>query len=112
MDTDAAEYRHDRIRVQDTVATSDAILERSTESVTNHETNSTRLPNIGRLPANNIDYNPMNFTFPNEDWSDFIASNGPFVQDAISAEQNSLDPFFGFDIPFWFEEEQYWDMLQ
>jgi hypothetical protein len=79
----------------------------------NHEAIiSTGPPNSDRLPASNLDYNPSQFTFPNEDWNDFIVSNGPYGQDAMFGEHNSLDPFSGFDIPFWFEEEQHWDMLQ
>ena len=40
-------------------------------------------------------------------WNVFLGAEGA---DASSLEYSSgLDPFSGFDIPFWFDQEQHWD---
>ncbi|KAI4943216.1 hypothetical protein J4E91_009656 [Alternaria rosae] len=43
----------------------------------------------------------------NSYWNIFLGTEGA---DASSIEySNGLDPFSGFDIPFWFDQEQHWD---
>ncbi|KAI4656841.1 uncharacterized protein J4E78_006732 [Alternaria triticimaculans] len=43
----------------------------------------------------------------NSYWNIFVGTEGA---NASSTEySNGLDPFSGFDIPFWFDQEQHWD---
>jgi hypothetical protein len=69
-------------------------------------------PNVYHSITNNLGYSSVHLTSPNEDWDDFIAGHGPYVQHTTLGEHNNQDPFLGFDIPFWFEEENHWDMLR
>jgi hypothetical protein len=45
-------------------------------------------------------------------FSDFLQGGQGFGQSSDIENHYNLDPFSGFDIPFWFEQDQYWDILQ
>jgi hypothetical protein len=40
-------------------------------------------------------------------WNIFLGKEG--ADASFSGYSNDLDPFSGFDIPFWFDQEQHWD---
>jgi hypothetical protein len=53
----------------------------------------------------------------------FLSQNTTFGHDAMHLQQinsensgsryaDMVDPFSGYDIPFWFEQDQYWDIFQ
>jgi hypothetical protein len=55
--------------------------------------------------------------------AEFLSQNTTFGHDAMHFQQTSseisgsryadmVDPFSGYDIPFWFEQDQYWDIFQ
>ena len=46
------------------------------------------------------------FSLQDDFWCSFMGEN-----DANTLTPD-LDPFSGFDIPFWFDEEQHWDFMQ
>jgi hypothetical protein len=49
---------------------------------------------------------------------DFASFSNTMQAEQISSQNNGfryanmLDPFSGYDIPFWFEQDQYWDIFQ
>jgi hypothetical protein len=45
-------------------------------------------------------------------FSDFMQGGQGLGQSSDPGNPLNLDPFSGFDIPFWFEQDQYWDILQ
>lgn len=45
------------------------------------------------------------------DWNTFMNATTSIGPDNMLGEQNALDPFSGFDIPFWFEQEQSFNMF-
>jgi hypothetical protein len=45
-------------------------------------------------------------------FSEFMQGGQGFGQSIDLGNLCNLDPFSGFDIPFWFEQDQYWDILQ
>lgn len=51
------------------------------------------------------------FDFGNPEWSDFIQANETLNSSAPLPQASSMDPYIGFDIPFWLGQDQYWDML-
>jgi hypothetical protein len=57
---------------------------------------------------------PQNATFD----IDFANFSNVMQAPQISSQNNGsryadmLDPFSGYDIPFWFEQDQYWDIFQ
>lgn len=51
------------------------------------------------------------FNFSNSEWSDFVQANETLDSDATLPQVDGLDPYVGFDIPFWLGQDQYWDML-
>jgi hypothetical protein len=62
--------------------------------------------------TNNFESDLSNLHTSNQEWDYFTASNQPFSHAAMLGGHGNLDPFSGFDIPFWFEQDQHWDMLQ
>ncbi|KAJ4371457.1 hypothetical protein N0V83_004674 [Neocucurbitaria cava] len=61
---------------------------------------------------NNLQHDPVLFDLGNYDWNYPTNVSGSVGQNGVFGEDHSLDPFSGFDIPFWFEQEQHWDMLR
>jgi hypothetical protein len=53
-------------------------------------------------------------TFDNSSaaFSDFMQGGQTLDQNSDQGNLYNLYPFSGFDIPFWFEQDQYWDILQ
>lgn len=45
-------------------------------------------------------------------FNSILPGNHTFNQNVDAASFNTLDPFSGFDIPFWFEQDQHWDIFQ
>lgn len=43
-------------------------------------------------------------------WNTYMAMEG--TGGMAFSSPNGLDPFSGFDIPFWFDQEQHWDFTQ
>ncbi len=70
------------------------------------------LPTTGNssfVPNHNI--NTPIFDFGNSEWSDLLQVNEALSANAPLPEGDGMDPYIGFDIPFWLGQEQYWDML-
>ena len=59
-------------------------------------------------PLNSNTINAPVFDFRTSEWSDFLQSNHPLTP---NAQLDSIDPYIGFDIPFWLGQDQYFDML-
>jgi hypothetical protein len=57
---------------------------------------------------------PQDVTFDHDNGNSSNAMYGHPInsQTSGSREANLIDPFSGFDIPFWFEQDQYWDIFQ
>ena len=55
-----------------------------------------------------------NATFDDDDTTFYSILQGDhtFDQGFGSGDLDALDPFSGFDIPFWFEQDQHWDIFQ
>lgn len=51
------------------------------------------------------------FDFGSSEWSDFIQANETLDASAPLPQEGSMDPYIGFDIPFWLGQDQYWDIL-
>ncbi|KAF2621566.1 hypothetical protein BU25DRAFT_426337 [Macroventuria anomochaeta] len=49
--------------------------------------------------------------FGSLEWSDFIQANEALDSSAPLPQTDGMDPYVGFDIPFWLGQDQYWDML-
>ncbi|KAI4698439.1 hypothetical protein J4E81_005662 [Alternaria sp. BMP 2799] len=63
-------------------------------------------PPFDSSATSNLNHNAT-FLEHNSYWNIFVGTEGA---NASSAEySNGLDPFSGFDIPFWFDQEQHWD---
>lgn len=45
-------------------------------------------------------------------FSNILQGSQPFDQSFGTGSLDALDPFSGFDIPFWFEQDQHWDIFQ
>jgi hypothetical protein len=45
-------------------------------------------------------------------FSNFMHGRQDLNQSGDPGNLDILDPFSGFDIPFWFEQDQYWDIFQ
>jgi hypothetical protein len=60
--------------------------------------------------ANNLGYDASAISAQRNSWDVFMGANA--AEYGIPGDSNSLDPFSGFDIPFWFEQDQHWDVLQ
>mgnify|MGYP004514308757 CR=1 FL=1 len=54
--------------------------------------------------------NPV-FDFGSPERSDFIQANNVLDPGAPLPQMDGMDPYIGFDIPFWLGQDQYWDML-
>ena len=61
------------------------------------------------VPYQNI--NTPVFDFGSSEWSDFIQASETFDSSASLPQADSMDPYIGFDIPFWLGQDQYWDMV-
>ena len=61
----------------------------------------------GSTTLNNLGYNVSASSVQEYSWDVFMGANA-----GIPGDPNSLDPFSGFDIPFWFEQDQHWDFLR
>jgi hypothetical protein len=60
-------------------------------------------------------YNNVNtpvFDLGGTEWSNFIQANETLGLDVSLPQGDGIDPYIGFDIPFWLGQDQYWDMLQ
>jgi hypothetical protein len=79
----------------------------------NLETNEPLLP-AGQVPQEL--QSPLLHTTTFDDgsatFSEFMQGGQAFSQSSDIGNLYNLDPFSGFDIPFWFEQDQYWDILQ
>lgn len=65
--------------------------------------------------APSFPYNNMNtpvFDLGGTEWSNFIQANETLDSNASLVHGDGIDPYIGFDIPFWLGQDQYWDMLQ
>lgn len=51
------------------------------------------------------------FDFGNSEWTDFMQASDTFDSSMPIPQADSMDPYIGFDIPFWFGQDQYQDML-
>ncbi|CAO2655831.1 Nn.00g046340.m01.CDS01 [Neocucurbitaria sp. VM-36] len=58
---------------------------------------------------NDLHRDPILFDLGDYDWNKAMDASASVGQNNID---NSIDPFSGFDIPFWFEQGQHWDMPQ
>lgn len=61
------------------------------------------------LPHQNIS-TPV-FDFGNPQWTDFMQASDTFDSSIPLPQTDSMDPYIGFDIPFWLGQDQYQDML-
>ncbi|KZM26416.1 DNA binding [Ascochyta rabiei] len=64
--------------------------------------------------ASSISYQNINtpvFDFGNSEWSDCVQANENLESNTMLPQTDSVDPYIGFDIPFWLGQDQYWDML-
>jgi hypothetical protein len=62
------------------------------------------------MPYQNI--NTPLFDFGNSEWTDFMQANDAFDSSISLPHKDSVDPYIGFDIPFWLGQDQYQNMLQ
>jgi hypothetical protein len=84
-----------------------------------HESNGTSQP-TGNEPSGlpqvmtSTTSTQRNTTFDNDStvFSNFMHGRQDLNQSGDSGNLDILDPFSGFDIPFWFEQDQYWDIFQ
>ncbi|KAF9700409.1 hypothetical protein EKO04_001499 [Ascochyta lentis] len=64
--------------------------------------------------ASSFSYQNVNtpvFDFGSSEWSDFIQGSETLASNTMLPQTDSMDPYIGFDIPFWLGQDQYWDML-
>lgn len=61
--------------------------------------------------AQNYNTNAPVFDFGSSEWSDILQANDDLDTDASLPQGGGMDPYIGFDIPFWLGQDQYWDML-
>ncbi|KAF3044267.1 hypothetical protein E8E12_001901 [Didymella heteroderae] len=52
------------------------------------------------------------FDFGNSEWTDFMQASDTFDSSIPLSQVDSMDPYIGFDIPFWLGQDQYQDILQ
>jgi hypothetical protein len=52
------------------------------------------------------------FDFGNSEWIDFMQASDTCDSSIPLPQANSVDPYIGFDIPFWLGQDQYQDILQ
>jgi hypothetical protein len=57
--------------------------------------------------ANNLNHNTTLSSGHDSYWNFFLGTEA--ADASSSGYSNGLDPFSGFDIPFWFDQEQHWD---
>ena len=62
-------------------------------------------------PLNSNNLNAPIFDFGTSEWSDFLQANQSLAPNAQLSPLDSIDPYIGFDIPFWLGQDQYFDML-
>jgi hypothetical protein len=62
-------------------------------------------------PLNNNTINAPVFDFGTSEWSDFLQANNSLAPNTQLPSLDSIDPYIGFDIPFWLGQDQYFDML-
>lgn len=65
--------------------------------------------------ASVVSHQSMNtpvFEFGNSEWTDFMQASDTFNSSIPLPQADSMDPYIGFDIPFWLGQDQYQDMLQ
>lgn len=67
------------------------------------------LENPSSVPHPNT--NAPIFDFGSSEWSDFIQANEALESSAPLPQAEGMDPYIGFDIPFWFGQDQYWNLL-
>jgi hypothetical protein len=60
--------------------------------------------------TSNLHYDTTVFDVQDNDWDAFMGAIN--ASDGMLGDANGLDPFSGFDIPFWFEQDQHWELLQ
>lgn len=71
--------------------------------------NAQPLDNTLSLPHQSIS-TPI-FGFGSSEWNEFIQAHENLDLSAQLPQANGMDPYIGFDIPFWLGQDQYWDML-
>lgn len=52
------------------------------------------------------------FDFGNSEWTDVMQASDAFDSSIALQQADSVDPYIGFDIPFWLGQDQYQEMLQ
>lgn len=86
---------------------------------TSHNSDAANIIRPSNQPNNNsssMDHNltlgdiPRNHT-EDAQWNEFMQTGTTFDQSMAIAGGEGLDPFSGFDIPFWLGQDQYWGMI-
>ena len=62
-------------------------------------------------PLNSNNLNAPVFDFGTSEWSDFLQTNPSLAPNTQLQSLDNIDPYIGFDIPFWLGQDQYFDML-
>jgi hypothetical protein len=62
-------------------------------------------PGAPRYPSTALASDPATF-------NNIMPGSQMFDQNMEAASFGALDPFSGFDIPFWFEQDQHWNIFQ
>jgi hypothetical protein len=68
-----------------------------------------RLGMADSTAANNLGHDASDISAQENSWDVFMGADA--AEYGVPGDINSLDPFSGFDIPFWFEQDQHWDIL-
>lgn len=61
------------------------------------------------MPYQNI--NTPVFDFGSSEWNDFLQASETLDPIIPLPQGDGMDPYIGFDIPFWLGQDQYQDML-
>lgn len=65
--------------------------------------------------ASDVPYQNINtpvFDFGNPEWNDLFQASETLDPSISLPQGDGMDPYIGFDIPFWLGQDQYQDMLQ
>jgi hypothetical protein len=62
-------------------------------------------------PLNSNNTHAPVFDFGTSEWSDFLQANHSLAPNTQLPPLDTIDPYIGFDIPFWLGQDQYFDML-
>jgi hypothetical protein len=67
--------------------------------------------NASAVPVNNPPNDFAGFNLGNTEWNTFMqAGENDGLGPTLSAG-DTMDPYAGFDIPFWLGQDQYWDII-